>query len=100
MTNEGLIEHYRISASSLENRRTFISLTSSDVNVLASLLSWAKKNAAEIAREFYEHQFTFPPTRAIFDGYSASHGLSIEKVREHLEVTQANYQKLFHFSRV
>ncbi len=91
MSNEGLIQHYHITSSSLENRHVFIGLGKDDIHVLKSLHGWAKKNAPTIAREFYDHQFDFTPTRSIFDGYSVSHNLPIEKVREHLEVTQANY---------
>ena len=91
MASIDLISHYHITDSSLKNRHTFIKLLPADIAILASLHGWARKAAPAIAHEFYDHQFGFGPTKAIFDGYSVSHALPLEKVRAHLETTQANY---------
>lgn len=88
---EDLLQRYRITEQSLADRHTFIQLTAADRKVLAGLYGWAKRAAPKIAREFYDHQFAFGPTRAIFDGYAASHNVDLSVVREKLEGTQAGY---------
>jgi hypothetical protein len=44
-----------------------------------------------MAREFYDHQFTFPETRAFFENFARKKGVSLKDLRGRLERTQAGY---------
>jgi hypothetical protein len=63
----------------------------SDVRLLKNLRGWAEQVAGPIAKEFYEHQFSFPPTLAFFTAYAARKGVPLEQLRAGLERTQAQY---------
>jgi methyl-accepting chemotaxis protein len=86
-----LTDEYHISDESLELRRQFLRLSRSDISTLRSLAGWANGVADSIAREFYDHQFSFGPTREFFQNYAAGHGMSIDRLRDALEKTQAGY---------
>jgi hypothetical protein len=87
----GLVQQYAITEQSMQLRREFIKLTNADIRALRRVHGWAHRIAPTIAREFYDHQFAFGPTMAIFNGYAVQKNLSIEAVRNHLETTQAGY---------
>ena len=73
-----LTDDYHISDESLALRRRFLRLGSRDVATLRSLAGWAERHADDIAREFYDHEFAFEPTRRFFDKYAAKRGMSVE----------------------
>jgi methyl-accepting chemotaxis protein len=86
-----LTEQYRISEESLALRREFLRLTGRDVAALRSLRGWSKHAANRIAREFYDHEFAFEPTRQFFERHAASRGVALPEFRRQLEETQATY---------
>jgi len=87
----GLTEQYSISEESLILRRQFMRLSKRDVATLRSLAGWADRVADRIAREFYDHEFAFGPTRRFFERYAAARGLPLDQLRTRLERTQAGY---------
>jgi methyl-accepting chemotaxis protein len=88
-----LVDMYKISEASLERRRQFIGLGPEEIAVLRSLRPWAERVADSIARRFYDHQFSFPPTRAFFEAYAARIGTTLTDLRGRLEMRQAGYFK-------
>jgi len=86
-----LAELYRITEAGLEKRRAFIRLTDKDVSRLKSLAGWADKNADKIAKEFYEHQFSFGPTTEFFQTQTQRLRVSMTDLRSKLEGAQAGY---------
>ncbi len=86
-----LSKDFSITSSNLAQRREFIRLGDSDRAALTRLLPWARKAAPEIAREFYDWQFTFKPTRRFFEGQAQRKGLSLDALRRMLEQKQAEY---------
>jgi methyl-accepting chemotaxis protein len=86
-----LTEHYQISNRSLELRKQFICLTRRDIRAMASVRRWVCKVSPQIARDFYNHQFSFGPTRSFFEKMAQKRNLPLEALRERLEQTQAEY---------
>jgi methyl-accepting chemotaxis protein len=86
-----LAEQFRINERNLGLRREFIGLTKADVAVLKELDPWAAETAAPLAKDFYDRQFGFAPTRLFFSNYANGAGTSLEKLREGLESAQAGY---------
>jgi methyl-accepting chemotaxis protein len=80
-----------INESNLNLRRQFVGLTEEDVSLLKQLRPWAERVADAIAKEFYDVQFAFPPTREFFERYAQKKGISLEQLRQGLEKTQAQY---------
>ncbi|MBX6724179.1 MAG: hypothetical protein IRY92_13255, partial [Dactylosporangium sp.] len=82
---------YRITDANLALRKQFLRFTPGDVAALAALAPWAQRVAPVIAREFYDHQFTFSETRAFFEQHARRRGIALGRLRKHLEHTQAEY---------
>lgn len=80
-----------IDETNLAARRTFIRLGAEDCALLAKLLPWAERIAPRVAREFYDWQFSFPPTRTFFERMARDKGISMESLRGALEQAQAGY---------
>jgi len=62
-----------------------------DATLLGELVDWTRRIAPDVAREFYDWQFSFPPTRRFFDDLAASRGLPLSGLRKHLEAAQSGY---------
>jgi len=88
---ENLCALMHINESNLNLRRQFVGLTEEDVSLLKQLRPWAERVADAIAKEFYDVQFAFPPTREFFERYAQKKGISLEQLRQGLEKTQAQY---------
>lgn len=88
-----LADVYGITEQSLQIRRTFIRLGQEEVQLMASLIGWADKVADAIARDFYDWQFSFAPTRTFFERHAAKRGMPVSVIRQHLEKTQADYYR-------
>ncbi|MCC6407476.1 MAG: globin-coupled sensor protein [Planctomycetes bacterium] len=86
-----LCQTYSIHEQGLALRRRFIQLDDADVRTLAGLRKWADRNAAAIAREFYDFQFAFEPTAEFFRAHAANRGLPLEALRRALEAAQGGY---------
>jgi methyl-accepting chemotaxis protein len=83
--------NFGIDESNLETRRKFIRLGEEERNVLAGLISWSRSVAPQIAREFYDWQFEFGPTRRFFETYAQGAGMPINQLRQALERAQTGY---------
>lgn len=86
-----LAEKYRISDTNLNFRKQFIDFTEKEIRTLKSLSGWAKRMAPKIARDFYEFQFSFAPTRAFFNQMAEKKGISAQQLRQALEQAQGGY---------
>ncbi len=86
-----LAELYRINETNLALRRQFLQLSARDLRVLKRLGPWSAKVAAPLAKDFYDFQFAFSPTRTFFTSYAAESGRSLEQLRQGLEQAQAAY---------
>jgi len=86
-----LIYQFHIDDSSLQERRQFVRVDSHDRKLLTQLIPWIRNVAPEIAREFYDWQFSFGPTRQFFERFAQKQGISLQMLRARLEASQAGY---------
>jgi methyl-accepting chemotaxis protein len=86
-----LARRYGITESTLALRRSFIRLGETDRAALEALIPWAHSAAPRIAKEFYDWQFEFPPTRQFFNEIAGRKGLDLATLRQHLEAAQTGY---------
>ncbi len=86
-----LVDLYHINAANLKLRQQFVRLTPQDIQTLKQLRAWAVRVSAPLAKEFYDHQFSFPPTLAFFTAHARKKGWPLEQLRAHLEQRQAEY---------
>ena len=87
----GNAQRFGIDEENLAIRRNFIRLGEEERSLLAELTPWARSVAAEIAREFYNWQFEFGPTRRFFDSHAQNTGTSVSQLRQALERAQTGY---------
>jgi methyl-accepting chemotaxis protein len=88
---QDLIGEYQINEGNLAIRKRFIEFAEQDIKVLRKLSGWAERVSGPLAKEFYDHQFAFGPTREFFERYAAGKGLSLDALRQALEGAQAGY---------
>lgn len=88
---ENLCQSLKINENNLALRKQFINITDRDIAILAQLRPWAEQVADQIAKEFYDFQFAFAPTRRLFENIAQKKGISLQQLREALEKTQAQY---------
>ena len=86
-------ERFAITEQNLTTRREFIRLGEEERKLMVELIPWAERAAPEIAREFYDWQFSFAPTRAFFEKIARTAGVSLDALRRQLESTQAEYYR-------
>lgn len=86
-----LVEQYHINDTNLSLRKQFIALDEQNIQILKQLTGWANGVADSMAKEFYDHQFAFPPTRTFYEVYAQRKQMSLEQLRLHLESVQAEY---------
>ena len=77
MKATSLSEFYRIDEKSLDRRKQFIGLDKNVIRTLSSSAAWADKVADKIARDFYDFQFSFPPTRIFFEKHAKEKGVTL-----------------------
>jgi methyl-accepting chemotaxis protein len=82
---------FGIAESNLARRREFVRIGERDRQLLLGLVGWASRTAPEIAREFYDFQFSFAPTLAFFERTAQARNLPLSALRSVLEATQAAY---------
>ena len=68
--DRALAQRFGIGETNLARRREFVRLAEDDRQLLMRLQSWAADAAPDIAREFYDWQFEFSPTRAFFEDFA------------------------------
>jgi methyl-accepting chemotaxis protein len=88
---DSIAKRFGMDDQSLAVRRQFIRLNEGDRVLLLEHARWAQGVAADIAREFYDWQFDFPPTRQFFESMAAQKGIGLQALRQHLEAAQAGY---------
>ncbi|MBI5169642.1 MAG: hypothetical protein HZA61_09155 [Candidatus Eisenbacteria bacterium] len=86
-----LCREYSIDEAGLKVRREFIRLTDADIEALKGAAGWARRVAPAIAKEFYDFQFAFGPTRVFFEGQAKRLGVGLDALRGKLESAQAGY---------
>lgn len=86
-----LATQFGITESNLARRRELIGLKESHRSLLVRWERWIERTAPVIAREFYDWQFAFPPTRAFFENMAATRKVPIPALRKQLEAAQTNY---------
>jgi len=86
-----LVHQFHIDERSLGERRQFVRLDSHDRELLMQLVPWVRNVAPEVAKEFYDWQFGFDPTRRFFEHFAREKGISVQTLRARLEATQAEY---------
>ncbi len=88
---ENLTERYGMTEESLALRRQFIRLGEEERDELLRLIPWVDEVGETLVREFYDWQFAFPPTLAIFEQRAGIRGMSLGTLRRHLESAQLAY---------
>lgn len=86
-----LAPRFGIGEANLARRREFLRISENDRQLLLSLADWAAGVAPEIAREFYDWQFAFGPTRSFFEAFASSRNIPLAALRAQLEGSQAGY---------
>jgi len=84
---------YKINNTNLNLRKQFIRLGAEDIKTLKRLRGWSNRVADDLARQFYDHQFTFAPTLEFFTAYARKKGLPLADLRRRLEQSQSGYFK-------
>ncbi len=90
-SHQSLASFFGINSSNLAQRREFIRLGEDERKLMTSLIPWIREEAASIAKEFYDWQFTFGPTREFFRKQSERMRVSMEELRRVLERKQTEY---------
>ena len=90
-TERALAACFGIGESNLARRKEFIRLSEDDRQILLGLREWAVEVAPVIAREFYDWQFAFAPTRTFFEIQASARNIPLSTLREVLERSQAGY---------
>ena len=86
-----LCSKYGIDDDNLAQRREFLRLGEEERALLAELAPWARSIAPEVAKAFYDWQFSFAPTREYFEDFAHARKMSVSALRQHLEAAQAGY---------
>ncbi len=88
---DSIARRYGMDDANLSVRRQFIRLDDADRVLLGDLAPWARSVADDIAREFYDWQFAFPPTLQFFERIASEKGVPLAAIRKHLEGAQTSY---------
>jgi methyl-accepting chemotaxis protein len=88
---DSLTRRHGIDERSLVKRREFVRLNEEDRALLSEWAGWARREAAHIAREFYDWQFEFSATREFFEQFAASSKTPLATLRAVLEGAQTDY---------
>lgn len=86
-----LCRKYGVNEENLAQRRDFLRLGNEERILLAELAPWARSVAPEVAKAFYDWQFSFAPTREYFEGFAEARQMPLSALRQHLESAQAGY---------
>jgi methyl-accepting chemotaxis protein len=86
-----LAQRFAITDTNLQHRRAFLRIGPKDEEILLQLQDWAREHVPVIAREFYDWQFAFPPTRRFFERHAQKKGVPLDALRRRLEGAQESY---------
>jgi methyl-accepting chemotaxis protein len=86
-----LSRKYGIDDENLAMRRDFLRLGEKERILLGELAPWARSIAPEVAKAFYDWQFSFAPTREYFEGFAQAQKVPLAVLRQHLESAQSEY---------
>jgi len=88
---QGLTQRFGIDNRNIALRRDFVRLGEEERALLAEMAPWAKSVAAQLAKDFYDWQFEFGPTRDFFENFARGKGMPLGSLRNALESAQAQY---------
>ncbi len=88
---ESLASRFGMDEHSVALRRQFIRLGADERELLAEMAPWAQSVAPDIAKEFYDWQFDFGPTREFFENFAREKNMPLSSLRSHLESAQTGY---------
>jgi methyl-accepting chemotaxis protein len=91
LNSSSFTDAFWITDQTLNSRKEYLSLKDSDIAVLVKLAVWGRSKAPLLAKEFYDQQFSFLPTKEFFTEFAASRHMPLKTLRDHLEKTQAQY---------
>ncbi|MCK6447300.1 MAG: globin-coupled sensor protein [Planctomycetes bacterium] len=84
---------FSITDENLATRRHFIRLGREECERLGRYIDWSARVAPAIAREFYDWQFQFPPTRTFFERHARKASMPLASLRATLEQAMGGYFK-------
>jgi methyl-accepting chemotaxis protein len=90
-SGESIARRYGMDDDNVATRRAFVRLGPEDRELLSAMAPWAQSVAKEIAREFYDWQFQFGPTREFFENFARERKMPLSSLRSNLEAAQAGY---------
>jgi len=88
---ENLADRFGMDDRTIALRRQFIRLGEEERELLAEMAPWAQSVAPRMAKEFYDWQFEFAPTREFFENFARVKGMPLASLRAHLEAAQSGY---------
>ncbi|MDF2549511.1 MAG: putative methyl-accepting chemotaxis protein [Chlamydiales bacterium] len=88
-----LCTKFGINQESLAKRKEFLRITEETQKALLPLIPWIEKQAAPIAKEYYDWMFNFSLTRSIFENIASAKNIPITQLRENLEAKKREYIK-------
>ena len=90
-TNAKRSQGMSLDSENLESRKLFIGLGKVDAERVSSLIPWAKENLEQVVEDFYDHQFSFGPTKKFFEAHASKKRLKPEVLRRTLEDVQRGH---------
>ena len=88
---DSLASHFGMDENSIALRRDYVRLGEEERDLLAEFAPWAQAVAPQIAKEFYDWQFDFGPTREFFEDFARKRKMPLPTLRTHLEAAQTGY---------
>lgn len=80
-----------LDAGNLNARKDFIGIGAEDAQRIIGLIPWARKNMKEVVSDFYDHQFSFAPTKLFFSAHASKNRIRVEVLRKTLEEVQTGH---------
>ena len=88
---ESLARRFGMDEHSVALRRQFVRLGAGERELLWEMAPWAQSVAAHMAKDFYDWQFDFGPTREFFETFAREHSMPLAALRKRLEAAQTGY---------
>ena len=77
---ESLARRFGMDEHSVALRRQFVRLGAAERELLWEMAPWAQSVAAHMAKDFYDWQFDFGPTREFFETFAREHSMPLAGV--------------------